>query len=119
MRQGLAERDPSKPFVIMYHGSLVERHGLDLAVAALNKVRDTVPRVELRVYGRSTPFLEKVMESVRQSQISDLVRYLGPRNLDEIAGQIDRLPGATIERFPVGLKEIFLEHVRSDENALV
>src|SRR4030095_14035402 len=23
-------RDPAKPFVIMYHGSIVERHGLDL-----------------------------------------------------------------------------------------
>jgi glycosyltransferase involved in cell wall biosynthesis len=29
------ERDTAKPFVVMYHGSLVERHGLDIAVAAL------------------------------------------------------------------------------------
>ncbi len=27
--------DPAKPFVVMYHGSLVERNGLDLAVEAL------------------------------------------------------------------------------------
>ena len=33
----LVKRDASKPFVIMYHGSLVERHGLDLAVTALGK----------------------------------------------------------------------------------
>src|SRR5208282_630815 len=29
----------SKPFVLMYHGSLVARHGLDLAVKALERVR--------------------------------------------------------------------------------
>ena len=32
-----------KPFVIMYHGSLVERNGLDLAVEALARVRATLP----------------------------------------------------------------------------
>src|SRR5271165_5411138 len=34
-RQPSSARDTSKPFVIMYHGSIVERHGLDLAVMAL------------------------------------------------------------------------------------
>ena len=34
-------RDPAKPFVIMYHGSLVERHGLDLAVEALDRAKKT------------------------------------------------------------------------------
>src|SRR5258708_6797192 len=32
-----------KPFVIMYHGSLVERNGLDLAVEALALVREAIP----------------------------------------------------------------------------
>ena len=88
LRQGLAERDPSKPFVVMYHGSLVERHGLDLAVAAVEKINNTVPRLELRVYGRSTPFLEQVMDSVRKSKVSDTVRYMGSKSLEEIAEAI-------------------------------
>lgn len=87
-RQYLAVRDPSKPFVIMYHGSLVERHGLDLAVRALEKISETVPQMELRVYGRITPFLEQVMDSVQKSKISDAVRYMGPKNLEEIAEAI-------------------------------
>jgi glycosyltransferase involved in cell wall biosynthesis len=88
LRQGSAMRDPSKPFVIMYHGSLVERHGLDLAVRAIEKLSDTVPRMELRVYGRRTQFLEQVLNSVRKSKISDAVRYLGPKNLEEIVEAI-------------------------------
>jgi glycosyltransferase involved in cell wall biosynthesis len=90
--EDLAGRDSSKPFVIMYHGSLVERHGLDLAVAALQKIRNTVRRAELRVYGRSTAYLERVMDSVRKSKLSDALRYMGPKDLQQIAeaiGQCD------------------------------
>jgi len=87
-RIGLAGRDPSRPFVIMYHGSLVERNGLDLAVTALRKVRQMVPSAELRVYGRSTAFLEQVMDGVRESGLSEAVRYLGPKSLEQIADAI-------------------------------
>ncbi|MBV8376383.1 MAG: glycosyltransferase [Verrucomicrobia bacterium] len=81
-------RDPARPFVIMYHGSLVERHGLDLAVIALEKIRQTIPNAELRIYGRSTPFLEQVMDSVRGSELSRAVRAFGAKNLEEIAQAI-------------------------------
>jgi ABC-2 type transport system ATP-binding protein len=33
------------------------------------------------------------------------------RNVEAIAAQLRQLPGVTIERFPVSLKELFLEHV--------
>lgn len=85
---GPDERESSKPFVIMYHGSLVERHGLDLAVMALGKIRESFPRVELRIYGRSTPFLERVMDSVRKSELREVVRYLGPKKLEQIVEAI-------------------------------
>jgi glycosyltransferase involved in cell wall biosynthesis len=83
------ERDPGKPFVIMYHGSLVERHGLDLAVRALGLVKGTVPRAEIRIYGRTTPFLEQVMHSVTNSDLRDSVHYLGPKDLEHIVEAID------------------------------
>src|SRR4030095_1623208 len=54
------------PFVVMYHGSLVERNGLALAVDALSKIRESIPHAELRVYGSRNAFLESVMESVKE-----------------------------------------------------
>jgi glycosyltransferase involved in cell wall biosynthesis len=81
-------RDTSKPFVIMYHGSIVERHGLDLAVMALGKIRHSVPNAELRIYGKSTSFLEQVMDSVRNSELQPAVRHMGPKKLEEIAQAI-------------------------------
>lgn len=82
--QGLGGLNTSKPFVIMYHGSLVERHGLDLAVSALRKIKESIPSAELRIYGRKTPFLERVLDSVRKSELYAAVRYLGPKKLDQI-----------------------------------
>jgi glycosyltransferase involved in cell wall biosynthesis len=87
-KQPSSVRDTSRPFVLMYHGSIVERHGLDLAVMALGKIRNTVPNAELRIYGRSTSFLEQVMDSVRNSDLQPAVRYLGPKKLEQIAQAI-------------------------------
>ena len=83
-----APRAPGKPFVIMYHGSLVERNGVDLAVEALARVRHAVPDAELRIYGAPTPFLEQVMESVRVRGLADAVRFLGPKRLEGIVEAI-------------------------------
>jgi glycosyltransferase involved in cell wall biosynthesis len=86
----LASEEPSgKPFVVMYHGSLVERNGLDLALDALARVRRSVPSAELRVYGRSTPFLEHVFEKARGMGLERCVRYLGPKRLEELVREIE------------------------------
>lgn len=79
-----------KPFVIMYHGSLVERNGLDLAVEALALVRATLPEAELRIYGESTPFLDRVMDLAKSKGLQDAVHYLGPRRLEGLVGEIER-----------------------------
>jgi glycosyltransferase involved in cell wall biosynthesis len=80
---------PAKPFVIMYHGSIVERNGLDLAIDALERVRHMIPFAQLRIYGRSTPFLEKAMSDVRSRGLADCVSYLGPKSLEQLVKEIE------------------------------
>ncbi len=75
-------------FIVMYHGSLVERHGLDLLVDAVSKVGLTHSTVQLRIYGQKTPFLEQVMDSVHQRDLAEQVQYFGPKSLAEIAQAI-------------------------------
>lgn len=82
-------RSSSAPFVMMYHGSLVERNGLALAVDALARVLQTVPQAELRIYGKSTPYLEQVMEKVRKMGLEKNVSYRGGRKLEELVGEIE------------------------------
>ncbi|HRI39616.1 MAG TPA: glycosyltransferase family 4 protein [Nitrospira sp.] len=77
-----------KPFVIMYHGTLVERNGLDLAVEALAQVRQSVPEAELRVYGPRTLYLDDVLHSLSAKGLEEAIVYLGPRTLEELAQAI-------------------------------
>jgi len=82
------DQDRNKPFVIMYHGSLVERNGLDLAVEALALVRDAIPTAELRVYGPNSAFLEHVLEMAKSKGVDQAIRYLGPKQLEELVHEI-------------------------------
>lgn len=84
-----ANQAAPKRFVMMYHGSLVERNGLDLAVDALARVRATIPTAELRIYGRGTPFLEGVMREARNNGLAECVAYLGPRSLEGLVREIE------------------------------
>jgi glycosyltransferase involved in cell wall biosynthesis len=85
-----AGRSPQDSFVIMYHGSLVERNGLDLAVQALVPVLKTVPAAELRIYGKATPFLNRVLDQTASLGLGESVRYFGPKRLEDLAGEIEK-----------------------------
>ncbi len=52
------------------------------------------------------------VESIRPE--GRVTSILASHNVDAIAAPAQSIPGATVERFPVTLKEIFLEHVRSN-----
>src|SRR5438046_6405359 len=79
----------TKRFVIMYHGVLVERNGVDLAVDALALVRRSLPAAELRIYGHKTPFLDHVMDSLRAKGVVGAVRYLGPKLTEGLVEAIE------------------------------
>jgi glycosyltransferase involved in cell wall biosynthesis len=86
--QNPTARDRSRPFVVMYNGSLVERHGLDVAVVAMKMVLKTVRNAQLRIYGRRTGFLDEVMRLVEKFNLADSIQYCGPRSLEQIAEAI-------------------------------
>lgn len=81
-------QESGRPFVVMYHGSLVERNGLDLAVEAFALIQDQAPEMELRVFGRETPYLRQVMERAKALGLEGRVRFLGPRRLEDLPGEI-------------------------------
>ena len=78
-----------KPFVVMYHGSIVERNGLDIAIDAVARVRQVVPNVVLRVFGPTTQFLERTMDDVRKRNLEGIVRFFGPKSLEDIVREIE------------------------------
>jgi glycosyltransferase involved in cell wall biosynthesis len=78
-----------EPFVVMYHGSIVERNGLDIAIDAVEQAKAMVPNVVLRVFGPKTPFLERMMEDTRKRNLEGTVQFCGPRLLEDIVKEIE------------------------------
>jgi glycosyltransferase involved in cell wall biosynthesis len=88
---GLEVPGRPKSFRLMYHGLLVERHGLDLAIKAIARLREEIPDIELHMYGEPTDYLETIMELVRKLKLQDAVQSHGFKNLDEIAKEISKI----------------------------
>jgi glycosyltransferase involved in cell wall biosynthesis len=83
-------QDGDRPFVIMYHGSIVERNGLELALDALARVRETIPGAELRIFGSQTSFLDRVMDKARSMGLEDKIHFMGPRHLEYLVSEIEK-----------------------------
>ncbi len=86
----IPSRQPSDPFTILYHGSLVARHGLDLAIDAIEQVRKSIPNAAITICGENTPYFEEVMQSVNARGLQPMVRYLGLRNRRQIVEAIEQ-----------------------------
>ena len=48
-----------------------------------------IPTAELRIYGRSTPYLERVMDKVHSLGLVSNVRYFGAKKLEDLAREIE------------------------------
>jgi glycosyltransferase involved in cell wall biosynthesis len=85
------QRFNDKPFTLMYHGLLVERHGLDLAIQAVARLRPRIPQIKLHLYGEPTDYLKKILDLVLKLDLEDAVFFHGFKNLDEIAADISKI----------------------------
>ncbi len=102
VRAGGVER----PFTLMYHGTLVERHGLHDAVRALAPLRDQIPNLRFHIYGEPTEYLRQVvLPLVEQLGVSDLVKTFGEQPQEVIARAV---AGCDLGLVP-NLRTIFTE----------
>ena len=62
---------------LIHHGSIFHRHGIDLLVEAIARVRGKIPGIRLDLYGDATPFLDKVMETAHKFSVADIVQFHG------------------------------------------
>jgi ABC-2 type transport system ATP-binding protein len=94
------------------HVCIIDR-GRAIVAGALDDLKLSYQRLHV-VFEQHAP--EHVVwgdgvEQVRRE--GRVLSILASRNVDAIFEQARAFPGASVERFPVTLKEIFLEHVRS------
>jgi glycosyltransferase involved in cell wall biosynthesis len=73
----------------MYHGTLVERHGLHRAINAFAGLKDEFPGLLFRIFGEETPYLrDTVLPLIKELGLEREVRYFGEQPLDAIARAI-------------------------------
>jgi glycosyltransferase involved in cell wall biosynthesis len=105
---------PGRTFTLMYHGLLVERHGLDLAIEAMSRLNGEAPGLKLEIYGDRTEYVDRIVRQVDELKISEFVHFHGYKTQTEIAQAIvsidlgvipNRLNGFTNINFPTRIFE--------------
>lgn len=73
-----------RKFVLMSHGTIVKRYGLDTAIRAITQLKDKIPNIQLNIVGDGE-YLPVLRELVSQLGLEKLVRFSdGWLDLDEI-----------------------------------
>jgi len=80
----LGEATAERPIIVMYHGTLAERNGLDVAIRAIAKARTAAPHLRLYVKGggEAQPYLKQLAQALH---ITDHVAFLPSGPLEEVA----------------------------------
>jgi glycosyltransferase involved in cell wall biosynthesis len=80
---------PNDPIRVVYHGTVLERYGVDLAVRAFARAREQEPRLHMALYGGGD-FVEPVRAIASELRLSSDIFYMTGehRPLDWIAEQI-------------------------------
>ena len=72
-------------FKLMYHGLLAERHGLDIALNAVAKLRGSIPGLEFHIYGSRTAYMDQMSHLIGKLGLEEIVHYHGRKSQFEIA----------------------------------
>ena len=76
-------------FVVLNHGGMMERYGVDLLVRAVAQVRGEIPGLRLELYGTGD-HLPEIERLVCELGVADLVQFYGQRPLEEMPAAIAR-----------------------------
>jgi len=70
-------------FTLMYHGSLFERNGLDIAIKAVDRLRSKIPELRFHIYGQGEA-ADKLGRLIKELNLSERVQLGGFIPIDEI-----------------------------------
>jgi glycosyltransferase involved in cell wall biosynthesis len=99
-----AKEDPE--FVVMYHGTPVERHGLHVAVDAISQLAIQIPEIRFHIYGEETDYMrEKVIPLIARLGLNDKVQQFGHQPQQVIARAVSECSVGVIPN----LRSVFTE----------
>jgi glycosyltransferase involved in cell wall biosynthesis len=83
------------PFRLIYHGALFERYGLDLAVEAIDRLRDEIPSLHLTIIGKG-PFRKSLAEMVSSRDLQGQISLEPFVMVDELPARIIQADAAVV-----------------------
>ena len=83
--------EPEKnKLIIMYHGLVARRNGLDTAIEAIAILKDRIPQIEFRIFGRGK-FIEYALTHAFKLNLDGYIKYYGSIPIEEIAKKITEI----------------------------
>ena len=73
-RKAAIVKAPSAPLVIVYHGTLAYRLGLDIAIVAIGIAKDAIPHLQLRIIGAGEE-RDRLIELRNELGLRDVVTF--------------------------------------------
>lgn len=78
------ENSDDKKFILMFHGVIVERHGLDVLARSVDILKEKIPGLEVIAYGRGE-YVSTFLKLVEKLQLESVIKFCGRVSLEEIA----------------------------------
>lgn len=85
-RRGRTNR--SNGFILMYHGTLTDLYGVDIAIRAIAKLKDEIPDLQFRIFGSKTE-TDHLKELVDELGVSKNVAFMGRVGMEAIPKYIE------------------------------
>lgn len=82
-RPGDAARQPRDEFVLITHGSIEERYGIDVAVRAMAVVRERIPSARLDIFGKGTA-LDALVALAKELGLEEAIRFRGFAPMEDL-----------------------------------
>ncbi len=70
---------------LMFHGTIVERHGLDTALKAIAIVRKLIPKISFHIFGSGDQYVLKFQQMIYDLNLETNVIYYGVVSQEKIA----------------------------------
>jgi len=78
----------SNGFIAMYHGTLTELYGVDIAIRAIAKLKDEIPGLQFRIFGSETE-TDHLKELADELGVSKNVGFMGRVEMEAIPKYIE------------------------------
>jgi glycosyltransferase involved in cell wall biosynthesis len=78
-----ASTEAGRPFILMYHGTIEKRNGLETAIRAFALARTAIPNLRLDIQGGGG-YLPAVKQLAQELGVSDRVTFIGSVTVDKL-----------------------------------